>query len=469
MATAAASRRHVVAVPYPGRGHINPMLVVCRQLAAADAGLAVTVVVTEEWHALLAAAGVPATLPDRVRLATIPNVIPSEHGRGADWVGFIEAVHAKMGEPVERLLDRLERRADAVMVDTYLTWGVAAGAARGIPVCSLWTMPATFFLALYHLDRWPPADGPEGEEGQSCKSLDQYIPFPVLSSVKCSDIKIFRSLALELPMKRVAQVFSNLRKAQCVLFVSFYELESGAINGISQVLPCPIYTVGPSIPLMSLGGNLDKIQREKYSDWLDAQPKNSVLYISFGSYVSMPSSQLEEFAMGLHDSAVRFFWVARDKAVTTTLQQISSDKGLVVPWCDQLKVLSHPSVCGFLSHCGWNSTLEAVFAGVPILASPVAWDQLVNARLVSDEWKIGINLREQRREDGIVSRATISAAVTKLMDLGNGDSLEMRIRAEELRKASHSAIQEGGSSWRSLNSFVRDLAEGKLNVAETSQ
>jgi hypothetical protein len=143
------------------------MLVVCRQLAAADTALAVTVVVTEEWHALLAAAGVPATLPERVRLATIPNVIPSERGRGADHVGFIEAVHAKMGEPVERLLDRLalERRPDAVVVDTYLTWGVAAGAARGIPVCSLWTMPATFFLALYHMDQWPPVDGPEGEEG----------------------------------------------------------------------------------------------------------------------------------------------------------------------------------------------------------------------------------------------------------------------------------------------------------------
>ncbi|CAO2166744.1 unnamed protein product [Urochloa humidicola] len=441
MATAAASRRHVVAVPYPGRGHINPMLVVCRQLAAADAGLAVTVVVTEEWHGLLAAAGVPATLPDRVRLATIPNVIPSEHGRGADWVGFIEAVQAMMGEPVERLLDRLEPRPDALVVDTYLTWGVAAGAARGIPVCSLWTMPATFFLALYHMDRWPPVDGPEGEEGQSCKSLDQYFPFPVLSSVKCSDIKIFRSF--ELPMKRVAQVFSNLRQAQYVLFASVYELESGAINGISQVLPCPIYTVRPSIPHMSLEGNSDKIRYEKYSDWLDAQPKNSVLYVSFGSHVSMPFLQLEEVAMGLHESSVRFFWVARDKATTTTLQQISGDKGLVVPWCDQLKVLSHPSVGGFLSHCGWNSTLEAVFAGVPVLAFPVAWDQLVNARLVADEWKIGINLREQRREDGVVSRATICAAVTKLMDLADGDSLEMRRQAEELREASRSAIQEG--------------------------
>ncbi|CAD6236327.1 unnamed protein product [Miscanthus lutarioriparius] len=444
------------------------MLVVCRLLAAADAAISVTVVVTEEWLALLAAAGVPDALPDRVRLATIPNVIPSERNRGADFAGFVEAVLVKMVEPVERLLDRLmlERKPDAIVADTFLTWGVAAGAARGIPVCSLWTQPATFFLALWHLDRWPAADGDQGEEGLSCKSLDQYFPFPALSSVKCSDIKIFRSMVL--PMKRCAQVFSNVRKAQCVLFTSFYELETGAINGTRQVVPCSIYTVGPSIPYMPLKGDSDKLHHENYFDWLDAQPRNSVLYVSFGSYVSMPSSQLEEVALGLHESTVRFFWVARDSATTTTLQQISGDKGLVVSWCDQLKVLCHPSIGGFLSHCGWNSTLEAVFAGVPMLAFPVFWDQLVIGHLVADEWKIGINLREQRREDGVVRRAAISDAVTKLMDLSDGDSLEMRRRAAELREASQGAIQEGGSSRCSLNNFVTDIIEGRLNVAETS-
>lgn len=268
-------------------------------------------------------------------------------------------------------------------------------------------------------------------------------------------------------MKRIAQVFSNVRKAQCVLFTSFYELETGAINGTSQVVPCPIYAVGPSIPYMPLKGDSGKFQHENYFDWLDAKPRNSVLYVSFGSHVSMPLSQLEEVALGLHESTVRFFWVARDRATTTILQQISGDKGLVVPWCDQLKVLCHPSIGGFLSHCGWNSTLEAVFAGLPMLAFPVAWDQLVIGHLVADEWKIGVNLREQRREDGVVRRAAISDAVTKLMDLGDDDSLEMRRRAAELREASHSTIQEGGSSWCSLNSFVRNIIEGRLNVAET--
>ncbi|KAL5651070.1 hypothetical protein ACJX0J_036528, partial [Zea mays] len=96
-----------------------------------------------------------------VRLATIPNVIPSERVRGTDFAGFFEAVHIKMVAPVERLLDwlSLEQKPDAIVADTFLAWGIGVGSARGIPVCSLWTQPATFFLALWHLDRWPTVDG----------------------------------------------------------------------------------------------------------------------------------------------------------------------------------------------------------------------------------------------------------------------------------------------------------------------
>uniref|UniRef100_A0A0E0EWG8 Uncharacterized protein n=1 Tax=Oryza meridionalis TaxID=40149 RepID=A0A0E0EWG8_9ORYZ len=176
----------------------------------------------------------------------------------------------------------------------------------------------------------------------------------------------------------------------------------------------------------------------------------------------MSHSQLEEIAMALRDSGVQLFWVGRDKA-DSLQQQVGGDNGLVVPWCEQLKVLCHPSIGGFLSHCGWNSVLEAVSAGVPLLAFPIGWDQLADGHIVADEWKIGINLRGQRGEDGIVSRAAIRAAVTKLMDLDDGESREMRRRAAELHADSRGAIQEGGSSHRSLNSLVNDLAQGRLN------
>lgn len=113
--------------------------------------------------------------------------------------------------------------------------------------------------------------------------------------------------------------------------------------------------------------------------------------------------------------------------------------------------------------------LEAVSAGVPLLAFPIGWDQLADGHIVADEWKIGINLRGQRGEDGIVSRAAIRAAVIKLMDLDDSESQEMRRRAAKLHSASRGAIQEGGSSHRSLNSLVNDLAQGRLNGVGTCQ
>ncbi|XP_044972898.1 UDP-glycosyltransferase 87A1-like isoform X2 [Hordeum vulgare subsp. vulgare] len=449
MATAATAARHMVALPYPGRGHINPMLAVCRLLVAADGALTITVVVTEEWHGLLASAGVTPTLPDRVRLATVPNVIPSEHGRGADHGGFIEAVNSKMGEPVERLLDRLVlelgRRPVAIVADTYLQWAVAAGARRRIPVCSLWTQPATFFLALCHLDLWRPVVEGVSEE------------------VRLSDVKIF--LAWERPVKIAAQVFVNVRKAHCVLFTSFHELEASSMSKIAESLPCPVYPVGPSI--LRAPDNMESARDGEHRRWLEAQPENSVLYVSFGSFVAMPPKQLEEIAVGLRDSAVRIFWVTRDRA-TAGLREMCGNMGLAVPWCDQQEVLRHPSVGGFLSHCGWNSVLEAVCAGVPVIGFPVAWDQLVNARMIADEWKAGIDLREQRGEDGIVSRAAVSDAARKLMDLDSAAGQEMRKRAAHLREASRGAVLEGGSSHRSLSGFLKDLVDGKLEVAQSS-
>uniref|UniRef100_A0A0D3HBZ3 Glycosyltransferase n=1 Tax=Oryza barthii TaxID=65489 RepID=A0A0D3HBZ3_9ORYZ len=416
--------RHVVAVPFPGRGHINPMLAVCRHLAAADAALAVTVVVTEEWHALLQSAGVPAALPDRVGFATIPNVIPSEHDRGADHIGFIVAVHTRMAAAVERLLDRLllewKRRPDA---------------------------------ALYHFNLWPPVDGSESEQELSCRSLEQYVPG--LSSVRLSDIKTFRA-SWERPMKIAEEALVNILYPLHLLpRARTGNHQQNSRNGSMPHIT--IYPIGPSIPhLPRNGDDPGKIGNDDHRSWLDARQENSVLYVSFGSYVTMSHSQLEEIAMALRDSGVQLFWVGRDKA-DSLQQQVGGDNGLVVPWSEGL---FHPSIGGFLSLCGWNSVLEAVSAGVPLLAFPIGWDQLADGHIVADEWKIGINLRGQRGEDGIVSRAAIRAAVIKLMDLDDSESQEMRRRAAKLHAASRGAIQEGGSSHRSLNSLVNDLAQG---------
>lgn len=173
---------------------------------------------------------------------------------------------------------------------------------------------------------------------------------------------------------------SRVNKSQYLLFISTYELESEVTTTLRESLHFPVYTLGPCIPYLELnqkspGSNNSGVD---YIHWLDMQPKDSVLYISLGSFLSVSSTQMDEILSGLRSSGVRFLWVARNE--TSRLQASSGDLGLVVPWCEQLKVLCHPSVGGFWTHCGWNSTLEAAFAGVPMLTFPLFLDQDPNSK-----------------------------------------------------------------------------------------
>jgi hypothetical protein len=163
---------HIVAVPFPGRGHVNAMMNLSRLLAAR--GAEVSFVVTEEWLGLLLASS--SAPPDGVRLRAIPNVIPSEHGRAADHSGFLDAVATEMETPFERLLDSLDGPPPAALVaDTYLPWVVGVGNRRGVQVWSLFPMPATFFSAFYHYDLLP-AWLTDEHATDSCGTLGE-VPF----------------------------------------------------------------------------------------------------------------------------------------------------------------------------------------------------------------------------------------------------------------------------------------------------
>lgn len=143
-------RCHVVAMPFPGRGHINPMLNFCKlMISLSDNTVIITFIVTEEWHGLLES----VTLPDNLRLTTIPNVIPSEIGRVNDWPGFIRSTLVNLEAPVEQLLDQIELPKPSVIIyDTYLNWVIELGNRRNIPVASFWTESATNFSIFLHSD-----------------------------------------------------------------------------------------------------------------------------------------------------------------------------------------------------------------------------------------------------------------------------------------------------------------------------
>uniref|UniRef100_A0A1D1XV72 Glycosyltransferase n=1 Tax=Anthurium amnicola TaxID=1678845 RepID=A0A1D1XV72_9ARAE len=456
---AGSGPHHLVALPYPGRGHINPMMNLSEHLLArAHCPLLITFVVTEEWLGLLGPAPVSPRLQG-IRFRTIPNVIPSELNRGADYVGFYEAVYTRMEAPFEELLRRIQEEGGAppvegIISDTELPWAVAVGNRRDIPVYSLSTMSATFLSVVHHFHlipsggRLPPLSSSEKWE----ESLDF---IPGITSLKMADIQSVCSL--EKPLKLLLDALSWVNKAQCLLFTSFNELEQQALDALKASLPIPVYPVGPSIPYMALhdkpnvplNNGHDAIG---YHSWLDSQPRSSVLFVSLGSFLSVSSEQMDEIAWGLRASGAHFLWVARRDPLR--MQELGGCMGLVVPWCDQLRVLCHPSIGGFLTHCGWNSTLEAVFAGVPTLTFPIFWDQPPNSRLMVDDWKMGLSLKGETVEGGHVSRGEIMKRVKRLMDSEGDERNKLQTRAGELREACNLAIQVGGSSTISLDAFI---------------
>jgi hypothetical protein len=139
---------HVVAMPYPGRGHINPMMELCKSLVRRKDDIRVTFVVTEEWLNFIGS----DPKPDQISFSTIPNVVPSELVRASNMLEFFEALMTNMEAPFERFLDHLVQPPAVIIADTYLLWAVRVGNRKNIPVASFWPMSVNVFLMFHYLD-----------------------------------------------------------------------------------------------------------------------------------------------------------------------------------------------------------------------------------------------------------------------------------------------------------------------------
>ncbi|XVF20373.1 hypothetical protein REPUB_Repub11eG0192600 [Reevesia pubescens] len=449
---------HMVVIPSPGRGHINPMMNLCKFLASKSNDILISFVITEEWLSFIGS----DPKPDTIRFCSIPNVLPSELVRGANMVEFMEAVWTKMEAPVECLLNKLDPPATLIMADTYLFWAVSIGNRRNIPVASFWPMSAMYFSVYHNFHLFQ-------ENGHFPVNLlekgDEQVDYiPGVSSTRLLDLppanfnegSEFDSFVL----KQILDSISLVRKAKYLLFPSIYELETKSIDILKAEFPFPVYTIGPAIPYLELGNNssssLDDNKLD-YLQWLDRQPRNSVLYVSLGSFLSVSSAQMDEIAAGLNDSGVRFLWVVRDE--TSRMKEACSDLGFVVPWCDQLRVLCHPSIGGFWSHCGWNSVREGIFAGIPFLTFPLVADQKLNSKLIVEDWKIGWRVKKQFPAENLVTRGEVSWLVKKFMDFKSAEVKEMKERAKKLKEKCEHAIDRNGSSDTSISSFINNISQ----------
>ncbi|KAI3798198.1 hypothetical protein L1987_33467 [Smallanthus sonchifolius] len=247
-----------------------------------------------------------------------------------------------------------------------------------------------------------------------------------------------------------------LKIAPRILVNTFDELEIVSIPAIEK------YMIGPLVPSVfldgrgpsynSLGYDLFEKPEEDYIKWLNTKPKSSVVYASFGSMATLSIDQAEELASALVESRRPFLWVIRDGGQAVKLRNIEvlRKQGMIVGWCSQVEVLNHQAIGCFLTHCGWNSTTEALAAGVPTVGFPQWSDEATNAKMIEDVWKTGVKVKKSEG-DGIVEGKEIKRCVEMVIEDG-----EMRRNAEKWKELARQALNNGGSSAVNLQVFLDD-------------
>jgi hypothetical protein len=255
----------------------------------------------------------------------------------------------------------------------------------------------------------------------------------------------------------------NCLNSSGIIFNTFEDFEHEVLEAMSSKFPNihnigPIHLLGRHVPksqFMSLGSNLWK-EDSKCLQWLDEKEPNSVVYVNYGSITVMTEQHLIEFAWGLANSKHPFLWIVRpdvvmgDSAILPDeFFEETKDRGLLTSWCPQDKVLAHPSIGVFLTHCGWNSTLESVCAGVPVICWPFFAEQQTNTRYACTTWEIGMEVNHD------VKRDEIEALVKEMMEGDKGKAT--RQKAREWKKKAMEATDIEGPSYKNFERLIKEV------------
>ncbi|XP_034201060.1 7-deoxyloganetin glucosyltransferase-like [Prunus dulcis] len=259
------------------------------------------------------------------------------------------------------------------------------------------------------------------------------------------------------------EVMRRVDKASAVVLHTFDALEQDVLDALSSILPL-VYAIGPlqlllnqipENPLNAMGYSLWKEETQSLK-WLDSKAPNSVVYVSFGSSAVITPEQLVEFGWGLANSKLPFFWVIRPDLVVGESAILppefvdeTKERGLIASWCPQEQVLKHSSVGGFLTHCGWSSTIESLCAGVPMLCWPCSTDQPTNCYYACNEWDIGMEIGKD------VKREQVEKLVIELMEGEKGK--QMKNKVMQWMKLAEEATSPHGSSSLDLDNFVNQV------------
>ncbi|KAF3773002.1 UDP-glycosyltransferase [Nymphaea thermarum] len=462
---------HVVMVPSAGIGHLNPMIELAKTLLSCHS-LTVSFFTVSGQFPTSAITNL-SELSNNINCISLPAVDTSDLPPNGKVLTAISAIMRRSVQPLRNLLPKIQP-ISAFILDMFCTDLLDVATELELPVYILFASNATALsLFLYTPILHEEVVG-EYKDLQDKVKLPGCLPF--------------RGTELVHPMQDRQDVeyewylhhCRRYKEATGIMINTVDELEPNAIRALMQGrengdnIP-PLYPVGPLVKIVD-ESDKEEIGEDNCLKWLDKQPRGSVLFVCLGSGGTLTQKQLTELAWGLELSGHRFLWVARkpysvadaaffsagrnkDDDVASFLPEgfvkRTADVGMVVPeWAPQVKVLSHEAIGGFLSHCGWNSTLESIARGVPMIAWPLYAEQRMNSRMLVEEMGVAVGVSYEK---GVVQREEVAQAVRLLMDGVVGEKL--RKRASELSKVVTKALEGKGLSHQRIARLVGSWME----------
>eukprot|EP01018_Ginkgo_biloba_P015348 Gb_41001 [translate_table: standard] len=467
-----AKQPHAVMLPFPAIGHLSPMLNLAGLLASRD--ILVTFVNTEFIHDRMFKS---APNEHNIRFQTISDGLPDDHNRSFDPTHqMMRSVTGTAGIYFEKLVEKLRASSDdvppisCIIGDTFLPFAQDIAQKYDIPGMAFWACSACSFSVHFHTDLlvqkgYIPLQGKT--RGGRCEEEDEIIScIPGMSQLRVRDVpsslleedsSYFMNHHLKMATNRSGEA------AQVLLFNTSEELDAPILESLRTKFE--VLSVGPLLPLAFMGdsgasGGHMRAEEKRIAppsanedsgclQWLDEQERCSVVFVSFGSVARFSKEQLEELAWGLEASNQPFLWVYGQSALLP--QQFltrTKQRSCFVSWAPQLKVLLHPSVGCYLTHCGWNSTIESIYAGVPLVCWPFFADNHVNRRLLVDVWKMGVELNDRN-----ICREDITRSV-KMVIIGD-EGAHIRKRCNDLKISVRNATNKGGSSYVNFDKLVK--------------
>ncbi|CAK8543935.1 unnamed protein product [Lathyrus sativus] len=478
---------HFVLFPLIAQGHIIPMIDIAKLLA--QHGVIVTIFTTPK-NASRFSSVLSRAVSSGLQLNLVTLHFPSTQAGLPDGCENFDMVNISkdiiyslfhavslLQKPAQELFDKLSPKPNCIISDFCIPWTSQLAEKHQIPRISFHGFSCFCLHLAFKVH--------SSKILESVNSNTEYFIVPgIPHKIQANKEQVPGSIMEENLKETSLKMREAEMKSYGVIVNSFEELEKEYVNDYKKVKNGKVWCVGPVSLCNKDGldkaerGNIASISEHNCLKFLDLHKPKSVVYVCLGSLCNLVSSQLIELALGLEETKMPFIWVIRNGVdKTEAMEKWISDedfeernkgKGLIIRgWAPQMVILSHPSIGGFLTHCGWNSTLEGISFGVPMVTWPLFADQFLNEKLVTHVLRIGVSLGvevlmkwgEEEKLGVVVKKEVIKEAICNVMDEGDQESKERRERVSQLSEQAKKAVEKGGSSYINITLLIQDIMQ----------